>query len=768
MKLVSTIVVAAAAIVLTGAALLAQSGSDLFARALVEEKTGSYEEAIALYQAIVEKHGSDKTLAARALWQMGQAYEKFGRPADARRAYDRIARELADQQAIAADARQRLAALTGPAPVDSPHRLVCSSCGEYGPSSLIADGRLLVFDRDGDLWVRDTVSREEKPLLTDPSDAARFPLLSPDGKSIAYVRLWDPDGHDLRVVANEAGATPRILNDNPQYYRLIPAAWEPGGRSILAVAHMTVDDTWMLARVSTSDGTVTHLRSLSWRFHILDSLGPPRLSPDGRRVAYAASVSDRPPAGPRPTALDDSHIYLLSLDGSTPEIALVKGASRNESPVWTPDGRHLLFVSNRGLDWGVWSVDVESGALQQIRGLAGRVESLGVTSSGSYVYRRPPPAGNRTRPSFAVSARTPQSGVASRRGPETVFGREPTWSPDGRHIAFLRDEEIAGQTTLRSSPFVHSIETGNEQRYVVPGGSVMGLWWLNDSRGLLVWTGDRNRMNEIYRVDLGNGNVTRVAPAARFTRILPSADRQTLFASVSDTDYEGGGRVACETLELGAVDVSTGNWRPVASVSMPRGGDWSLSVSADERTLFVLPCSRVERRESGSETAYFRRVVAVDVMTGEQRDVLVLPDTQWIGQVRLAPDGRTLAVLVTGSQPARQTVVRVGVDGTGDRELHVYVHRNGGYISNDSLSWTADGAAIRWCEAVSLNAACRPVEIDAEGRGGVREAPAPDRGVQSPDGLHVITIAPNRGTLRGLWETWAMDNVTSVLSRAPR
>jgi hypothetical protein len=282
-------------------------------------------------------------------------------------------------------------------------------------------------------------------------------------------------------------------------------------------------------------------------------------------------------------------------------------------------------------------------------------------------------------------------------------------------------------------------------------------------------------MNGVFRVDLGNGSVTRVGPAARFTRVVPSADRQTLFASVSGHDGEEGRRVACEALDLGAVDVGSGNWRPIASVSMPRAGNQSLSVSADGRTLFVHPCSRVERRADGAEIPFFNHLVSVDVMTGEQLDVLVVPAAQSIERVSLAPDGRTLAVLsevidVGAVRPVGRSGVlgRVGVDGTGYRELRVAPYRDGGYIGTDSLSWAANGAAIRWCEAVSQNAACRPMEIEAEGRGGVREVPAPDERLHSPDGMHVITVAQDRNTLRGRWDTWSMDNVTSVLSRAPR
>ncbi len=59
---------------------LAQNGYDLFHQALVKERAeGNFEEAIQLYQRITEEFAGDRTLAARALVQMGQGYEKLGR-----------------------------------------------------------------------------------------------------------------------------------------------------------------------------------------------------------------------------------------------------------------------------------------------------------------------------------------------------------------------------------------------------------------------------------------------------------------------------------------------------------------------------------------------------------------------------------------------------------------------------------------------------------------------------------------------------------------
>src|SRR5712692_1286853 len=70
---------------------------------------GQLEEAIQLYKRIVQEHAGNRVLAAKALLEMGQCYEKLGKT-EARNAYERVLRDYADQNEAAAQARTRLAA----------------------------------------------------------------------------------------------------------------------------------------------------------------------------------------------------------------------------------------------------------------------------------------------------------------------------------------------------------------------------------------------------------------------------------------------------------------------------------------------------------------------------------------------------------------------------------------------------------------------------------------------------------------------------------
>ena len=106
----------------------AQGGYDLFQRALVKERTdGKLDEAIQIYQRITRDFAADRPLVAKALLAMGQSYEKLANP-EARKTYDRLIIDYADQRTQVADARARLAALSA-AQVGQTTRLVWKDLG---------------------------------------------------------------------------------------------------------------------------------------------------------------------------------------------------------------------------------------------------------------------------------------------------------------------------------------------------------------------------------------------------------------------------------------------------------------------------------------------------------------------------------------------------------------------------------------------------------------------------------------------------------------
>ena len=80
------------------AAAAAETPQELYQKALVKERSeGNLNEAIQLYRRAADSAGKDRALAAKALVQLGECYEKLG-STEARKQYDRVIRDYADQK----------------------------------------------------------------------------------------------------------------------------------------------------------------------------------------------------------------------------------------------------------------------------------------------------------------------------------------------------------------------------------------------------------------------------------------------------------------------------------------------------------------------------------------------------------------------------------------------------------------------------------------------------------------------------------------------
>lgn len=109
-------------------------------------------------------------------------------------------------------------------------------------------------------------------------------------------------------------------------------------------------------------------------------IGAPRVSPDGRWIAFDASTIDLE-ANVRRSA-----IYLIPADGSQPAKQITDGTKQDEGPAWSPDGKTIAYVSNReGGPKQVYLLDVASGNSRRLTNLSGGAGALKWVPDGSGV-----------------------------------------------------------------------------------------------------------------------------------------------------------------------------------------------------------------------------------------------------------------------------------------------------------------------------------------------------------------------------------------------
>ena len=156
---------------------------------------------------------------------------------------------------------------------------------------------------------------------------------SPDGREIACT--LSQDGNAEIYVLDARGGSPRRLTSN----RGIDTSptWSPTGREIA----FTSDRSGM-PEVYVMDRDGGNVRRLTFDANYTDS---PAWSPKGDRIAFVARTSD------------GFEIDVCKADGS--DLRHVVTGGSNENPRWSPDGRHLVFASNRGGAPGLYVSDLD-------------------------------------------------------------------------------------------------------------------------------------------------------------------------------------------------------------------------------------------------------------------------------------------------------------------------------------------------------------------------------------------------------------------------
>ena len=371
------------------------------------------------------------------------------------------------------------------------------------PSS---DGRFLSYVRwkTGDLAVRDLATGERRALTDEgtwmePDQFAYLSRWSWDNSRLVYA-WFDGDHWELRTIRIVEGLSvvqPRVLlpNRNGEAVYIEPRDWSRDGKEILAFLG-TGEGTGQIGLVSAGDGSVRVLKSLPWNRPLNMSL-----SPNGRYVVYDL-----------PTERDsrERDIFLLAADGSR-ETRLVKHAANDYGPIWTPDGKHVVFASDRTRDVALWALQVAgSKALGRPRLLKrnmGAMLPLGFTRKGSLYYATG--LFNRQGDIY-IATLDPLTGEAAAPVEKAVrrfqgSNTSPAWSPDGKFLAYLSHDSSLPFNEAPSVLVIRTLATGEEREIEIPIGHRNLLRWSPDGGSILVGT-----KSNIYQLHLRTGEMKRI------------------------------------------------------------------------------------------------------------------------------------------------------------------------------------------------------------------------------------------------------------------
>ncbi len=342
----NSLILTAVLLILAVSIIAAQQAGEppavLLERAIqLETVDGNLAAAIDLYKRIETDSRSSRPVVARALLHLGGCYEKLGRD-EARKAYERLVRNYADQSEQAKVAESRLAALAkfageGQASDFATRRVWTGADGVFA-NAPSPDGNYMTFIdwESGNLAIHN-LKAESSRLLTNegtweqPSQIAYTSRWSPNGKQIAY--LWQKGSESqLRVLAVDDPKPQVLFRDESEGAWVEPEDWSPDGEYILARISRTGRQD-QLALIPVKGGSPQVIKTFDLG---AISSGVALFSPNGRYVVY-----DRTPG--KVAALD---LFVLDVSGGE-ETPLVQHPADDCVFGWSPDGRWILFLSDR-------------------------------------------------------------------------------------------------------------------------------------------------------------------------------------------------------------------------------------------------------------------------------------------------------------------------------------------------------------------------------------------------------------------------------------
>jgi dipeptidyl aminopeptidase/acylaminoacyl peptidase len=309
----------------------------------------------------------------------------------------------------------------------APHWRLEAVAATERPRSLAVgpDRRRAVFiqDRDtSDLWLLDladptprrlTTGRQPKPYWEDTQ-----PRISPDGAQVAYA-----DEDHVWIVATAGGPPRRLLEaDAPVWIddATLVVSIQRGDTTRLAI--VGVDDPWP-RRLATAHGELAE-RGDEWGAAV---------SPDRSEVAYVFWPRDD---------LKRSEIRVATIAGGAVRAVTGTVEMQDRTPVWSPDGATIAYISERSGAWALHTVGRDgSGDRQLTRDGADYGEPAWHPDGDRIAVTR----GVRNR--YAAATVDAASGAVTELEPGGVWGA-PQWTASGALIGTYEDHATPPELRL--------------------------------------------------------------------------------------------------------------------------------------------------------------------------------------------------------------------------------------------------------------------------------------------------------------------------------
>ena len=516
------------------------------------------------------------------------------------------------------------------------------------------DGSLLAFasDRGGnfDIYARRVEGGQDVNVTNDPSQDYQ-PAFSPDGKWLAFIstgtsrtgmiKIGATFGLEFRTQGGDLWLAPAL---GGQARRLAVDAnfptWSPDGRRIAYISGP--EDHRSIMEIGTESGTPSPLLPSTESNSEIVRL---QYSPNGKWLSFETV---------------EGRVLLLPGNG---------GASRElvdaTSHVWDPAGEHLYYLNRDpmgGTRLQFVEIDQNSGTVRASPGTLGLVTGilrhLAISGDGrDLAVSELEGSLNLTRLPLSVGGETPA-------GPEEilregqVIDRYPSFSPDGRRIAFGSDRLGPEQI------WILDLATKQQRPLELPGKDLGANlpYWSPDGRQLTLTRSFQGGTQSLWIVAVDGSHAEEILPPAPDQSAGPfSPDGKEIIYTTKSGEFlqlfafDLAGRTSRQ-ISNSRSDKYLGDWSPdgrwvvfsanaggsMQAWRMPAGGGKEEPLTTGHervRHAFYSPDGRRIYVQPSHRNIYW-----IPATGGSMRPVTSFPESGlFIEEPALAPDGRYLA-----------------------------------------------------------------------------------------------------------------------------
>ncbi len=423
------------------------------------------------------------------------------------------------------------------------------------------DGKYLAYvDRPApeaphSIFLRSIESRDDRGLTLPPDDVIGdgSPALSPDGRTLAFVRREANGSADVYLTSLVEGGLRRITGEGCPIYGL---TWDPDGTELVYAS--ACDGPPGLRAVALAGGTPRRFAAA-----VGVDVVEPSISPAAGRLTYVRRG--------RGTSL--RRVSLASHENGAEDLR--KGQKVEDIPPgaitahYSPSGTRIVFVTNRAGTGEIWTASAEGGDSRMVVSQPALVGSPNWSPDGSRILFDSMAGGNWDI--YLVDAK---GGEPLRLTTHEGMDVRPSWSRDGQWIYFSSDRSGASEIWKArpdGSDAIRLTQQGGYETYE----SRDGKWLYYTHRGI----------SGLWKVPTAGGEETLEIPDLpwEYSRNWTITDRGILFSrlragSPSATEFRLFDPENGQTTALLALDAHLND----AALSASPDGRWLLYSQTEE------------------------------------------------------------------------------------------------------------------------------------------------------------------------------------------